>query len=480
MIKSKSKEKRGKTVTVLLTLSLIGSLLGPAASTGISWGGATFQAQEYASYEPFTPEQLDNLLAPIALYPDPLLAQVLLAATFADEVHEAAEWLRADNDPYAIDYRPWDVSVKAVAHYPAVLFMMSERIDWTTAVGQAYVNQSTDVMESIQHLRAMAYSAGNLVSRPPYQEVIYDPAHIEIVPYQPEYIYVPAYNPGVIFVEPARFYAPAVITFGPPLLIGAWLNHDCDWGRRRIYYHGWRGHGWIAHSRPHVHVTNIYVNNNYTKIRINRNIVRRELNYHNLSRYISVHRDVTYNNLDRGNWRANADASTRFVRRNPNVNNPRFDNHHGRAAVEQAATREEPRRQRSTPPPVWESRPARMRVQRPPQVWENMPAQTRVERPQVWENRTTRTHVERPPRVVPPPRSVVDINRNFDRLAADQLGQFRRSQVQQPVSSPHVSAPRPQWERQGRSERSRHPERDGGSVPIRVRVGRHVVSGNRG
>src|SRR5258707_8533139 len=104
----------------------------------------------------FSPDQLDNLTAAIALYPDPLLAQVLLAATFPDQIDEASRFVRSDGSPDDIDSQPWDVSVKAVAHYPEVLEMMADKLDWTTSLGQAYVNQSTDVMDSVQRLRGEA------------------------------------------------------------------------------------------------------------------------------------------------------------------------------------------------------------------------------------------------------------------------------------------------------------------------------------
>src|SRR5208282_3219255 len=114
-----------------------------------------------APYENFSPDQLDNLLSPIALYPDPLLAQLFVAATFPDEVEEAARFVRA-NGQNGIDDQDWDVSVKAVAHYPTVIGMMSDKIDWTTSLGQAYVNQSTDVATSVQRLRHQAKNVGNL------------------------------------------------------------------------------------------------------------------------------------------------------------------------------------------------------------------------------------------------------------------------------------------------------------------------------
>jgi hypothetical protein len=136
-------------------------------------------------------------LSPIALYPDPLLAQVLVAATFPDQVEEAARWVRG-NGQAGIDDQNWGVSVKAVAHYPTVVEMMADKIDWTTSVGQAYVNQSTDVSTAVQRLRHMARRVGNLVTTP-QQEVIENGEYIAIDPIQPQYIYVPVYDPAICY-----------------------------------------------------------------------------------------------------------------------------------------------------------------------------------------------------------------------------------------------------------------------------------------
>ncbi len=106
----------------------------------------------------FSSDQLDNLVAPIALYPDPLLAQVLVASTYPDQIDEANRLLRARPSP--IDSRSWDSSVKAVAHYPIVLQFMDDNLDWTTALGQVYVTQAVSAMKAIQRLRARARSAG--------------------------------------------------------------------------------------------------------------------------------------------------------------------------------------------------------------------------------------------------------------------------------------------------------------------------------
>jgi len=260
------------------------------------------QEQVAPPSELFSADQLDNLLAPIALYPDPLLAQVLLASTFVDQIDEASRWLRANNDPNEIDNAPWDVSVKAVAHYPSVLYMMSDKIDWTTSLGQAYVNQSTDVMTSIQRLRALARSAGNLETNR-QQQIIDQGPYIQIVPMQPQYIYVPMYDPYAVYYRGGYGFGGGfggnLVSFGAGFAIGAWLNDDFDWGRHRVYYHGWAGGegGWIGRSRPNIRINSIYVNTNYANIRVNRQVVNNNVNYNNLNRYNSVHRQVNYNNV---------------------------------------------------------------------------------------------------------------------------------------------------------------------------------------
>jgi hypothetical protein len=300
-------------------------------------------------YAPYSPEQLDNLLAPVALYPDPLLAQVLLAATFPDQVQDAASWVRR-HDPNSVDYRPWDVSVKAVAHYPTVLDMLNDRMDWTTALGQAYAYQSTDVMMSVQRLRNLAYSHGNLVSTP-QQRVVWDGGYIQIVPAQARYIFVPVYDPGVIYVR--RVYRPGFgfggfYSFGRGFVIGAWLNYDLDWHYRRVVYDGWdaRHSGWRQRSRPYVHVTNVYINTRYEHVSVNRRVVERHVDYNNVRRYNSVHREVTYENRER--------AESRRLR-----NEPRHVGPPPRPVNERRNDRDDQRGVRSQPAPALERRPQR-------------------------------------------------------------------------------------------------------------------------
>ncbi len=172
--------------------------------------------------------ELDRMLGPIALYPDPLIAQILPASTLPEQVVLADRYVRGGGDPAQIDQQPWDLSVKALARYPTVLQMMDDNLAWTTDLGQAFLNQPTDVMDAIQRLRAQARAVGNLRSTA-QQTVLMDDGAIEIVPTNPEIIYVPVYQPEIVYVQPPPAPGSFRISFGIGFTIGAWLNHDCDW-----------------------------------------------------------------------------------------------------------------------------------------------------------------------------------------------------------------------------------------------------------
>jgi hypothetical protein len=254
----------------------------------------------------FSADQLDNLLAPVALYPDPLLAQLLVAATYPDQITKAAKYTRSHSNPTGIDHQKWNVSVKSVAHYPAVIDLMANQIDWTTSLGKAYVTQPDDVMAAVQRLRAEALAAGNLQSNDEIQ-VVNNGGNIEIWPAQDQSIYVPTYNSDIYF-ESASF------DFGPPWVIGAWLNLDFDWPSHRIFYHGWqRNEGWITRSRPYIRNLGVYASLGLTNPVVNKAVVRRAVNDSNLSRYNGVHDGVTY--------RASAPV-TRKAQPVKKVNNP--------------------------------------------------------------------------------------------------------------------------------------------------------------
>jgi len=207
----------------------------------------------------FTDQELDGLLAPIALYPDPLLAQMLPASTFPGEITAAYDWLNGGGTISDIDRQNWDESVKAIANYPNILKMMADNGDWTADLGDAFLNQPEEVTMSIQRLRWQARDAGNLESTS-QQTVVIVADYIEIIPAQPQYIYVPQYDPSVIYVQ--RWYPgrPHFITFGLGLAIGGWLTMDFDWGHHHVIYHGWNRGGWVNRARPYVHVRNVYIN----------------------------------------------------------------------------------------------------------------------------------------------------------------------------------------------------------------------------
>ncbi len=209
----------------------------------------------------FTDQELDDLLAPIALYPDPLLAEILPASTYPEDVADAAAWLAGGGDPSRIDEQNWGDSVKAVAHYPEILSMMSGDMDWTADVGDAFLNQPEDVTNSIQRLRWRAKSLGNLVSNEE-QTVDTEGDYIEVLPVQPQYIYVPQYDPAVVYVRRPALGAAPFITFRFRLAIGGWLSMDFDWYNHHVIYHGWNRHGWVNNARPYVHITNVYINRN--------------------------------------------------------------------------------------------------------------------------------------------------------------------------------------------------------------------------
>lgn len=211
----------------------------------------------------FSASELDELLGPIALYPDPLIAQILPASTFPDQLIQADNLVQLRGGANVIDNQDWDVSVKAISYYPSVLRMMASKPDWTTALGQAYVDQPDDVFGSIQRLRAKARSLGYLSSNS-RQRVYIENGEIRIVPAQAQYVYVPEYNPDVVYVRRYNSSYSNALTFGIGFLIGSWLNRDVDWGHHRVFYHGWRGKGWINQSRSHVHMNNNhYVNNSF-------------------------------------------------------------------------------------------------------------------------------------------------------------------------------------------------------------------------
>ncbi len=251
-------------LSVLLILSI-----GPAAPTGVAYQTAP-AAGTASSYPgqgvPATAEELQAVVAPIALYPDALVAQILTAATYPDQVAIASYWLE-DNKSLtgsalvtAVNAQTWDPSVKALTQFPSVLSNMASNLSWTSQLGEDYHNQQADVMTAIQTLRAKAKAAGNLKTTPQVTVVQQSPQVIVIQPTNPQIVYVPTYNPAIVYgypyVVPAYVYVPppstadvvaaGLIGFGVGIAVGAMMSSswgystwDCHWyGSYGAYYHG--------------------------------------------------------------------------------------------------------------------------------------------------------------------------------------------------------------------------------------------------
>jgi hypothetical protein len=207
-------------------------------------------AQDAPPYYP--PEELDRMVSRVALYPDPLLAQVLAAATFPDQIPDAASWsdqhhyLSGDELAQAIsaDQLPWDPSVQALLPFPSVLEMMARDMSWTSSLGNAFMAEQVDVMAAVQRMRFHAREFGYLRSGP---QIIVGggPSYITILPARPEFVVVPYYDPAVVFVAPRPgFFVGAGISFRFGVTVGAPFR-PWGWGYNRI---GWDNHAVIINN----------------------------------------------------------------------------------------------------------------------------------------------------------------------------------------------------------------------------------------
>ena len=181
----------------------------------------------------FTDAQLQQLLGPIALYPDPLIAVMLPAATLPTQIVMADRYVSGGGDPNQINQQPWDPNVQALANYPAILKWMDDNLNWTTQLGEAFQNQQNDVMNAVQELRTQAYNLGNLQSTP-QQQVVDDNGYIEIIPADPNSLYVPQYQPDQVYYDQAG--VTPYITYGGAFVIGPWLCGDFDWRNHHLVY----------------------------------------------------------------------------------------------------------------------------------------------------------------------------------------------------------------------------------------------------
>ncbi len=216
---------------------------------------------------PMSASDLDALVAPIALYPDALVAQILAASTFPDQVAIANYWLQQNKNltgsslMQAVDKQSWDPSVKALTQFASVLNNLATNLSWTSSLGEAYHNQSADVMAAIQTLRAQAQAKGNLKSTPQITVVQQSPQTIVIQSANPQVVYVPQYNPAVIYGYPyavPSYVAPvystgdvvaaSLLSFGAGIAVGAMMSGGCcGWGYSS-WNCGWHGTAVVYHG----------------------------------------------------------------------------------------------------------------------------------------------------------------------------------------------------------------------------------------
>ena len=222
-----------------------------------------------------TPEQLQQLVAPIALYPDSLVAQILAASTFPEQVVEADRWLQAHLDLKgdalckAVDPQPWDPSVKALTAFPSVLGNMDKNLSWTSSLGDAYYNQEQDVMDAVQVMRGRAQESGNLKTTA-QQTVTTQGSTIIVEPAAPDVVYVPAYDPWVVYGDPIVAWPgwypyPGIWYDGPYLWFGGvgfgigWFGGwGCDWHDDHVIH---------DHQRYYSRSNTFYNRNNFYRDR---------------------------------------------------------------------------------------------------------------------------------------------------------------------------------------------------------------------
>jgi uncharacterized membrane protein YgcG len=292
-------------------LSTVLSVILGSASTQILYGSQTTPAagsdQSNAS-EPVqqTAAELQALVAPIALYPDALVAQILSAATFPDQVAIANYWMGQNKSltgtalMQSVDTQSWDPSVKALTQFPSVLENLAKNLTWTSSLGEAFHNQQADVMTAIQTLRAQAKAAGNLKTTPQVTVVQQSPQVIVIQPTNPQVVYVPQYNPTVIYGTPYAVpgysgwdvAAAGIIGFGAGIAVGAMMSGgccgwgysswNCGWHGTAVVYQGggyygntaWHGgyyNGGYHNSYGYSNNYNHYNNNSFNNSSYNRN-----------------------------------------------------------------------------------------------------------------------------------------------------------------------------------------------------------------
>ena len=255
-----------KSLALILSSSLLATALGNLACASQTDQSA---AQPGSSTVKQSAEELQQLVAPIALYPDALVSQILAGATYPTEIVESDRWiqehpnLKGKDLADEVDKQSWDPSIKALAQFPSVLANMDKNLSWTSALGEAYVNQPQDVMDAVQVMRARAKAAGNLKSNS-QAKVETQGQTIIVEPATPDVVYIPTYDPWVVFgapvvAWPGWYWYPGLYVPGPGIAFGVgfgigffagfgwgWHSWGCDWGHRTVVFNHTT---FMSHSR---------------------------------------------------------------------------------------------------------------------------------------------------------------------------------------------------------------------------------------
>jgi Protein of unknown function (DUF3300) len=257
-----------RSLAIILTLTLVAASSAPlhglqdSGSIPASAVGGSNDVGSSTQPAPRSASDLQGLVAPIALYPDALVAQILAGSTFPDQIAVADYWLQQNKSltgsalMQAVDKQSWDPSVKALTQFPSVLDNLSKNLTWTSSLGEAYHDQQADVMTAIQTLRAQAKAKGSLQSSSQIKVVQESPETIIIQPANPQVIYVPQYNPTIIYGTPyvtpgysaGDVAAAGIIGFGAGIAVGAMMSGGCcSWGYSS-WNCGWHGTAVVYHG----------------------------------------------------------------------------------------------------------------------------------------------------------------------------------------------------------------------------------------
>ena len=278
----------GKKFSKRIGQSLVAVLCAFSLTPGDTAVCAQQPQQQGASAEQTAPlipnDQLDSLVAPVALYPDPLLSQVLVASTYPLEIIQLQQWIQKNSSltgdalTNAAQKQDWDPSIQAMSVFPDLVKRLADDIKWTTDLGNAFLAQQSDVMDAVQRMRMKAKDAGNLKSTEQMQvetKVVESKTVVVIQQTNPQVIYVPTYNPVVVYGPPMYMYPYPPIYYPPPsyYAAGAFFAFGVGVAVGSYYRGGWGYNcGWGHHTTVNINVNNNYIKHyNTANVNVNRN-----------------------------------------------------------------------------------------------------------------------------------------------------------------------------------------------------------------